>query len=64
MELWNEIKTAATLGVSPYKLRADRHYRRGLPFIRVGRRVLYRPEDVKAFIDQNRIEPEGRAGRA
>ncbi len=40
-------------------LRNDRCQRRGIPYVKVGRRsVRYLPQDVLAFIESRRIDPE------
>ena len=50
MKLLNETEVAAKLDVTKPRLRRWRHEGRGLPFVRVGRLVRYRPEDVERFI--------------
>jgi excisionase family DNA binding protein len=55
-------EVAARLGVSPGTLaiwRCTGRYR--LPFVKVGRLVLYRPEDLEAFI-QRRLVSANHAG--
>ena len=37
-------------------LRADRHFGRGLPYRKVGRQVLYRQDEVVAFLERGKIE--------
>ena len=50
--LWDEKETAAYLGIEPQTLCAWRSTARfALPYIKVGRLVRYRPEDVEAFIE-------------
>ncbi len=45
--------TAKVLGVSTGTLTVWRCVGRyNLPFVRVGRKIMYRPEDVQAFIDR------------
>jgi hypothetical protein len=39
------------------KLAQDRYLDRGLPYIKDGRRVLYRWEDVHAFLAANTVKP-------
>ena len=40
-------------------LRNDRCQRRGIPYVKVGRRsVRYLPQDVIEFIESRRIDPE------
>ena len=44
-------------------LRNHRHASRGIPYIKIGSYVRYDPDDVMKFMQQNRIDPEGRADR-
>jgi hypothetical protein len=37
-------------------LQKDRFYRRGIPFIKRGRQVLYYPEDVREYMKGTRVE--------
>ncbi len=53
-KLLNERETAALLGVSPGTLAVWRSTRRyPLKFVKIGRRVRYRPSDVEAFAAAN-----------
>jgi excisionase family DNA binding protein len=49
-------QAAARLGVSPHTLRAWSVYQHRVPFLRLGRRILFRPEDLAAFEQRNRVE--------
>ena len=52
-------EAAAMLGVSPRTLANWRTHRVGPAFVRVGRvhsRTLYRLDDLKAWLDANRVE--------
>ena len=40
-------------------LRNDRHRRRGIPYVKVGRSVRYKLDDVYEFMESRRIETEG-----
>jgi excisionase family DNA binding protein len=42
-------EAAARLGVSRHTLRTWSVYQRRLPFLRLGRRVLFRRRDIEAF---------------
>jgi|GEM_PF-1458561 len=53
--LLTEAEVARILKCSVHKLRADRFYRRGVPYVKNGRCVRYRPEDVQRHIDNNVI---------
>jgi excisionase family DNA binding protein len=54
---------ALRLGVSPYTLRSWAVYQRRLPFIRLGRRVLFAPADLAAFEAAGRVEAREAVGR-
>lgn len=36
-----------------------RHLRKGPAYCRAGRRIIYRLEDLEAFLSANRVDPEG-----
>ncbi len=44
------------LGVSPHTLRSWAVYKRRLPFLRLGRRLLFAPRDLEAFEARCRVE--------
>jgi len=52
INLLDEKETAEQLKISIHTLRAWRYQRR-LPVVRLGRRVLYRVEDIQRFVDRN-----------
>jgi excisionase family DNA binding protein len=58
---------ARRLGVSPHTLRSWAVYQHRLPFFRVGRRLLFAPADLEAFLALHRVaareEPQNGAGR-
>ena len=55
-KLLTEAEAADYLSVEPQTLCAWRSTRRyNLPFIKVGRLVRYRPEDVEAFLESRTI---------
>ncbi len=50
------------LGKCPWslsKLRQDRHFKRGLPYRKVGKSVFYDLDDVREYFDRHKIIPEG-----
>ncbi len=48
-------QVANWLGFHPASLRNSRHKKSlGIPFVRIGGAIRYRPEDVEAFIARNR----------
>ena len=53
-----EKKAAKTMGVAVQTLRNWRHLRKGPAYIKLGRSVRYRIEDLLDFIEKNRIDPE------
>jgi excisionase family DNA binding protein len=54
LQLYSTKQAADLLGIKEQTLTAWRHYGRGPAFIKIGNRVLYRAEDLKAFTDANR----------
>ncbi|WP_259467904.1 helix-turn-helix domain-containing protein [Rhodococcus sp. SBT000017] len=46
-------ETATYLRTTEAKLRQDRSRRVGVPYVKVGARVLYRVGDIRAYIDDN-----------
>jgi excisionase family DNA binding protein len=55
-----DIEVAARLGVSPFTVRAWRHKGLGPRFLKMGRAVRYRPEDVDEYEQQAIVEPQTR----
>ena len=54
--LLNESQAASLLGIKPETLqrwRSDRRY--DLPYVKVGRTVRYRPEDVDHWLTRNTV---------
>ena len=47
----SDIEVAERLGVSPFTVRAWRHKGQGPRFMKMGRAVRYRSEDVSALVD-------------
>ena len=54
-ELLNLKEGARELKLSIHTLRAWTYQKR-IPFVRLGRRVLLRREDLEALVDKNRVE--------
>jgi predicted DNA-binding transcriptional regulator AlpA len=54
----NDQESAEMLGVAPQTLRNWRSLRKGPPYLKVGRAVRYRQEDLIAYLDKRRIDPE------
>jgi hypothetical protein len=49
------------LGITEQTLKVWRSRKVGPPYYRIGRRILYRPQDVQSFIESRRIEPNTRS---
>lgn len=56
-EFLRAAEAAELLRCSEQKLKVDRMHRRGLPFIKNGRSVLYRRADIIAHLDARVVEP-------
>lgn len=50
LELLDEQEAAAKLRLSGGTLRQWRYKREGPPFVKLGRRIMYRPEDVARWL--------------
>lgn len=57
VELWSECEAAAVIGVSAQSLSRWRKAGIGPPYLRLGRKVRYRPGDVSAWIDSQVQNP-------
>ena len=53
----SDAEVAERLGVSPFTVRAWRHKGQGPRFMKMGRAVRYRPEDVEAFKQTALVDP-------
>lgn len=53
--LLNVNETAEIQGIAPATLR-EWIFRRRLPFIKLGSRVLFHPDDIKQFVKQSKVE--------
>jgi hypothetical protein len=53
-----EKEASKTMGVAVQTLRNWRHLRKGPAYLKLGRSVRYRTEDLSDFIKKNRIDPE------
>jgi hypothetical protein len=52
LALFNSDTVAEVLGCSEHKLKTDRALGKGIKFKRVGRRAMYRKEDVLKYIEE------------
>ena len=53
----NEREAAEILGLSVQTLRNHRARRRGIPYVKLGRRVLYLDVDIRRHLAAHRIDP-------
>jgi excisionase family DNA binding protein len=53
----SDTEVAERLGVSPFTVRAWRHKGQGPRFMKMGRAVRYRSEDVEAFKETALVDP-------
>ena len=60
--LMNERQVASLLGIKAQTLSVWRMRKEKLPFVRIGRRVAYRREDVEKWLESQTV-PVGEAGR-
>jgi|WetSurMetagenome_2_1015567.scaffolds.fasta_scaffold1078649_2 hypothetical protein len=58
--LLDEKAVATLLGLSIQTLRNDRATKRRFPYIKLGKSVRYRPEDIAAVIEAGRMAGEAR----
>ena len=54
-DLSDEKQAATHLGVSVEFLQKDRCGPKQIPFVKIGRRVLYDPADLRAFIERCKV---------
>lgn len=53
-----EHTAAAILKKSVQTLRNDRHLRKGVPYVKMGRSVRYLLKDINDYLMKHRIDPE------
>lgn len=58
--LLNNDQAAEILNISPFSLRGKVSWRE-IPFIKVGRRTLFDPADLRAYIDARKVQPRREA---
>jgi hypothetical protein len=52
------VETSRITGRAAGTLANDRTYRRGIPYVKVGKRVLYDLDDVYEFMERHKIRPD------
>lgn len=57
---YNQHQAARYIGISPSLLKKKRLNGEGPAFCRVGNRVIYRKEDLDAFLIEHRVTTTGR----
>ncbi|WP_319780079.1 hypothetical protein [Maridesulfovibrio sp.] len=57
VQLLNERQVSEMTGYSLSKLRKDRHFMRGIPYVKLGKSVRYLMDDVENYVYQHRIDP-------
>jgi len=55
----NEKRVSEITGRALPTLRNDRHNRRGIPYVKIGRSVRYALADVISYMEVRKIIPEG-----
>lgn len=55
--LLDEIGAEEFSGINRYTLRCLRRERRGPVVVRLGRSIRFRPEDLAAYVEANRVAP-------
>lgn len=55
--LYSDKETATMLGVVEKTLPMWRHLGRGPTYLKIGRRVFYRPTDIKEWLDKQVVRP-------
>lgn len=59
--LWDESEAARHIGKAVSTLQKDRLRGDGCPFVKIGRLVRYRPEDVRAYIAARVVQSTSQA---
>lgn len=57
--LINNEAAAAILGISPFSMRRKVALKQ-VPFVRIGRRILFSPSSLRSFIEANTVQPRPR----
>lgn len=52
---WSEVEVAEYTGLAVSTLRNHRHLRKGIPYSKIFRRVVYNPDDVYEFLERHKI---------
>ena len=57
MDLLTQEETANWLGIATETLRTWRQRKQGPAYVKVGGSTRYRTDDVKAYLEANRVDP-------
>ena len=57
-QVLNDVEAADFLGLAAQSLRNARSRREGPPYIKLGRRIVYKVSDLEEYIDKHRIVPQ------
>ena len=60
-ELATPVEVADFMHTTTATLAQERYQGRGIPYVKHGRRVLYRWDDVHAYLDANTVNPQDAA---
>lgn len=60
-QLATPAEVAELMHTTVEKLAQDRYLHRGIPYVKHGRRVLYRWTDVTNYLEANTVNPQGAA---
>ncbi|WP_320176122.1 helix-turn-helix domain-containing protein [Maridesulfovibrio sp.] len=55
--LYTEIELAKMTSLSLSKIRKDRHFGTGFPYVKIGSSIRYRQEDILAYLEAKTIIP-------
>lgn len=58
--LLSQTETAAILDQKPATLTMWRYLGKGPAYLKIGKRIFYRPSDIRAYIDQQVVVPSAR----
>ena len=62
MRLITEKEAATSLGCSVHKMQRDRRIGSPIPYVKIGRSVRYRPEDIDAYLERQRFNSTAEYG--
>lgn len=55
-DLWDKPRVAQFLGISVFSV-SGKVVRREIPYVKIGRRVLFDPDDLQAFVESCKVTP-------